>query len=58
MNLNSDPTLTGTNLNNSSCLSSPLGFSILFNDLQLAGAIALPAIGLKLIEEASLENKG
>lgn len=58
MNLNSDPALTGTNLNNSSCLSNPLGFNILFDDLQLAGAIAQPAVGLQLMKEASLENKG
>lgn len=58
MNLNPDPALTGTNLNNSSCLSNPLGFNILFDDLQLAGAIAQPAIGLLVVKEASLENKG
>lgn len=58
MNLNSDPALAGTNLNKSSCLSSPLGFNILFDNLQLASAIAQPVIGLQLMKEASLGKKG
>lgn len=57
-NLNSDPALTGINLSNSSCFLSALGFNILFDYLQLADAIAPPAIGLKLMKEASLENQG
>lgn len=58
MNLNWESALTGTNLINYSCLSSPLGFDLLFDNLQLTGNTAPPAIGLKLMKEASLEHKG